>query len=578
METKPSKARIAIIGGGPSGLFMFKSLVDSGHTNLSVFIFESGSRLGAGMPYSKEGANEEHVTNVSDNEIPELVCTVREWLPQAPPELLRQYGIMPASFNEYKVLPRLLFGYYLEAQFNMLIEIARSLGIEVTVELNSRVRDIKDFPEKNEIEVNLDNRSFYRFEKLVICTGHVWKKKEEGKIAGYFNSPYPPSKLKLSVNFPVAIRGSSLTAVDTVKTLAHENGCFKESEDGKLIYELNDGSSGFRMVLHSINGLLPAIRFHLDDPHLMKSSVLSEEEIAEIRNQHDGFVPLDLIFDRNFKQPLAEKDPGFFDRIKDMKLEEFVEEMMALRERLDPFILFKAEYAEADKSIKRQQPVYWKEMLAVLSFDMNYPAKHFSAEDMMRLKKTLMPLISIVIAFVPQSSCRELIALHDAGVLHIVSVDRSSEVKPLNEGGINYVYVDEDGVKQKKKYKLFIDSIGQQPMEMEDFPFASLREQKIISKAKLRFRDAGKAKDEIENKNELVEKVDEENYYLKVPGIAINDDFQVLNEWGVFNDRIFLMAVPYIAGFNPDYSGLDFGEAASEKISKRIMADIHAGL
>jgi epoxyqueuosine reductase QueG len=52
--------------------------------------------------------------------------------------------------------------------------------------------------------------------------------------------------------------------------------------------------------------------------------------------------------------------------------------MMSLRENLDAFTLFKAEYAEAEKSIRLEQSVHWKEMLAVLSFAMNYPAKHFS--------------------------------------------------------------------------------------------------------------------------------------------------------------------------------------------------------
>jgi hypothetical protein len=32
-----------------------------------------------------------------------------------------------------------------------------------------------------------------------------------------------------------------------------------------------------------------------------------------------------------------------------------------------------------------------------------------------------------------------------------------------------------------------------------------------------------------------------------------------------------MMAVPYIGGFNPDYSGLDFCEAASEVIIKSIL-------
>ena len=87
---------------------------------------------------------------------------------------------------------------------------------------------------------------------------------------------------------------------------------------------------------------------------------------------------------------------------------------------VDPFDLFKGEYIEAEKSIKRKESVYWKEMLATLSFAMNYPAKYFSAEDMLRLQKTLQPLISIVIAFVPQTSVKEMLALHNAGLLELI--------------------------------------------------------------------------------------------------------------------------------------------------------------
>ena len=63
--------------------------------------------------------------------------------------------------------------------------------------------------------------------------------------------------------------------------------------------------------------------------------------------------------------------------------------------------MLKAKYTKAEKSIKRHESVYWKEMLAVFSFAMNHLAKYFSAEDMQRLKKVLMPLILIIIAFVP---------------------------------------------------------------------------------------------------------------------------------------------------------------------------------
>lgn len=46
----------------------------------------------------------------------------------------------------------------------------------------------------------------------------------------------------------------------------------------------------------------------------------------------------------------------------------------------------------------------------------------------------------------------------------------------------------------------------------------------------------------------------------KSDDLAIND-----------NDRIYIMAVPYIGGYNPDYSGLDFSEAAFAAIVKTLL-------
>ena len=169
--------------------------------------------------------------------------------------------------------------------------------------------------------------------------------------------------------------------------------------------------------MHALDGLLPAIRIHMSETHLWEGSVLTTKILRDHQASNDGFVSLDFLFQKNFIDTFITKDPAFYEKIKKLNLEEFVEMMFELRERLDPFILFRAEYAEAEKSIRRHETVAWKEMLAILSFAMNYPAKHLSAEDMLRLKKVLMPLISIVIAFVPQSSAEELMALQDAGVL-----------------------------------------------------------------------------------------------------------------------------------------------------------------
>ncbi|MCF2489427.1 FAD/NAD(P)-binding protein [Dyadobacter sp. CY347] len=567
------KTRIAILGGGPSALFVFKRFVEAGRKDLEIHIFESKKLLGAGMPYSYEGSNQEHVTNVSDNEIPEIVTSIQDWIQTVPEDVLIRFGVDRERFNEYKVLPRLLFGQYLSAQFDLLLKKAEHIGLQTHVHKGCRVIDIIDVPGEKKVDVEIERSGLSRFNRVIICTGHNWPAKHEGTTPGYYDSPYPPAKLKLVLNHPIAIRGSSLTAIDAMRTLARNNGSFHTDEDGKVVFNPSEESPDFRLVMHSRNGLLPAIRFHLEDPLLSDEALLTEEEIEQNRNQNDGFLELDYIFEKAFKDLFREKDPKFYERIREQNIEQFVESMMAAREKMEPFKLFRKEYAEAEKSIRNEESIHWKEILAVLSYAMNYPAKYLSAEDRLRLQKVLMPLISIVIAFVPQSSAKEMLALDDAGKLEIVSVGDDSEVIPESKGGITYRYTDEAGEEKAIYYNTFVDCIGQPHLPFESFPFKTLIADGTVRPAHLKFRSSAEGGAAIADGNENVEQTAREDFYLKVPGIAITDHFQVVERSGGINHRIYIMAVPYIGGYNPDYSGLDFCENASSTIVDSIFKE-----
>jgi hypothetical protein len=558
--------KITIIGGGPSGLFMFKRLLESGIRDLEIVVFEKGKQLGVGMPYSRAGANEEHITNVSGNEIPELETSLLDWIKTVPASTLDHFHI-DDSFNDYNVVPRLLFGQYLADQFNLLLQKAKEAGIIHHIYFDSAVTDVIDH--NDYIEVQVVGGRLFTFDVVVICTGHCWPRLHEGKVPGYFDSPYPPSKLALKLNHPVAIKGASLTAVDAVRTLARYHGKFIRDHESTT-YHLAPGCPDFKILLHTYDGLLPAIRFHLENSHLENDQALTPVEIAAHIAANDGFLSLDFVFEHDFKLIFRYKEPEFYRHIKNMAMEEFVADVMKQREDKVPFDLLRSEYEEAAKSIRQKKSIYWKEMLGVLSFAMNYPAKHFSAEDMQRLKKTLLPLIGIVIAYMPQTSAEEFLALHRAGVLDVVPVGDNSKVKPAKEGGAVYHYTDKDDQHPAVHFKTFVNCVGQPHLEYGDFPFKSLIASRSISPAKLKFRSRDEGREAL-SAGKDVEQDSAGNYYLHVSGITINDNFQVIDQYGAYKDRIYMMAVPYIGGFNPDYSGLDFCEEASGIIINSLL-------
>jgi hypothetical protein len=562
--------KIAILGAGPSALFMFKRLLESSG-NIEIDIFEKGNDIGAGMPYSAAGAGEEHITNVSGNEIPALVTPLSKWVRSLPKGTLSRFNIDPETFNEYKTLPRLLFGQYLTDQFKLLLQAGKAKGITTSIFLNCPVKDICDNPGDQKVTVFIDDNQEKEYDRIIICTGHIWPVKYEGRIPGYFESPYPPSKLAFIANHTVAIRGSSLTAIDAIRTLARANGMFEKDEDGIMSYTARQESTDFKIIMHSRNGLLPVLRFHLEDSHLGKQTIMSADEIKTVREANDGFLPLDYIFERNFKDGIRQHDPEFYEEIKHLQMESFVDLMMEIREKLDPFILMEAEYAEAEKSIKRRESIYWKEMLGVLSFTMNYPAKYFPAEDVLRLQKVLMPLIAVVIAYVPQSSAAEMLAMHKAGRLDIIAVGDDSQVEPGGNSGAIYRYTDESGQKKEACYQTFVDCTGQPQLAYEELPYKGLIAGGTVSPARLRFRDPLQGLQQLSEDNKQVHKDAKGDYYLTVPGVTINDSFQAVDKYNALNERVYIMAVPLIGGYNPDYSGLDFSDAASAAIVKALL-------
>lgn len=565
---------IALIGGGPAALFFLKHLVSKNIKADSVIIFEKNENLGMGMPYGPSGSGNEHVANVSANEIPELFEDIENFFTHHTMEGFEEY-FNAGKINRDQVIPRLVLGKYLESQFKTYIKLAKKAGIHVISLTNTKVDDIK-IDHDHSYSIITDQGDKYSADIVVLCTGHQWTKSLEGKHKGWYDSPYPPSKFNSRTNHPVAVKGASLTAVDIIKTLSRLNGSFTKDAHDQLRYTLHPQSENFKIDLYSLSGLLPALRFHSEDEAYSTEWKMTLKEIHAYKKSHGGFVDLDHVFTKNFKLVVQKKDPHFYDQIKDLSIEQFVEKMMKLRKELDSFELFKAEYAEAEKSIKRHQSITWKEALTSFSYAMNYPAKHFSAEDMLRLNTVLMPLISIIIAALPQSSYREIIALYDAGVINLYNVDKKSTVQPYADQGAVYRYKDDEGNSREYTYQMYVDATGQRAMNFNDLPFEGLKMQGAVSTGYLTFKNPDEAVQLQKEGNAMVRAGENNHYYLQVKGLSINDHFQALDSYGNVRDKLYIMSVAYIGGLNPDYSGLDFCDTAAETITESLLNPVYA--
>lgn len=539
--------KLAIIGGGPSSLYLLQALAVRGSKSTEISVFESSDELGAGFPYSSRGAGDEHVTNISANEIPALPQTLADWLAGIPDDELGRYGLSRHEFTGLKVLPRLLFGRYLQDQFARVTARCKHDGLRVTVRRRERVVDIRPAGEK--FELALDDGTQETHHYVVLATGHAFPQRREGREPGAFDSPYPPAKLTSIRNENVAIRGSSLTAIDAIRTLSRNNGRFVEAGRHKREFLPARGCEQFSIVMRSRHGIIPCVRIHFQDPELTRSTRVSEEQLADHIKENGGYLSLDYLYEEEFLRPLKERDPEFYEEVRTLTMEQFVERMLGMREQADPFALLEAEYQEAQRSIDAERPVHWKEMLASLSYAVNYPAKHLSAEDMLRLRRTLQPLISTVIAFLPQGSCEELLALHRAGR---ISLEQSEAV---------------DGA------PFFIDCSGQPHLSFEQFPFEGLRRAKAVAPARLRFRSASEGEALLAQEVDGVRRGAPGEYTLDLPGVAVGDSFEALSPAGVPSRNLFIMAPALMSGHNPDYSGLDFCATAAQKIVAKLHSE-----
>ncbi|TDU66472.1 FAD-NAD(P)-binding protein [Prosthecobacter fusiformis] len=559
---------LAIIGSGPSCIFLLKHLLDQAEILKPHFpevaIFEKSSLTGMGMPYNPQTTDRYNMSNISSEELPELPTTLVDWLRNLEPEALRELDLENVEISESEVYSRLALGQYLKAQYDALIALLAQAGIRVREYPDSAITDVQDHPSGSGVTLTTATGSTHLFDRIVIATGHHWA--EEDKPAqGYYASPWPITKLLPPEgkfhNFPIGTLGASLSAFDVVSSLTHRHGRFVTEEDGHMTYQPHPGTENFKITMHSSEGLLPHLQFDQVEPmrkiyrHLNRNSLLGLIDDS-------GFLRIETYFDKICRPALRtafEKDEmkemvQLLDD-SDFSLTDFVEKMSAKHEYADAFEGMRTEMVEAKESVENHQPVHWKEVMDDLMYTLNFHAGLMPAEDHLLLHSEVMPFLLNVVAAMPLNSADTILALHQAGKLEIVA-GKVTVAEEQKEPGSTTITVADEDQESTLSYRMFIDCSGQKPLELEDYPFPSLVKDGTARKARTTFDDAHTAAPKMpDSKKEHLFK-ENGRWLYHTGGIDIDGAYRLIDSNGKSHPRIHDIAFPHTSGKRPYSYGL----------------------
>lgn len=557
------RENLAIVGSGPSAIYLLKHFLSESsllkdHLG-EISIFEKTGLTGTGMPYSPLTTDRYNMSNISSEELPDLIDPFADWLRAQEPSVLKELDLEKVEISDSGIYSRLALGQYLRAQYHAIVTELEAAGVRVLEFPGSEIVDLRDDPESDRIHLVTGDGNTHSFHRAILATGHYWPEEDKPEC-GYYASPWPMSKLIPASgqfhDFSIGILGASLSAFDVVSSLAHRHGEFTE-KNGHLIYRPHPGTENFKIVMHSSEGLLPHLQFEQVEPCREIYRHFSREELRELFDEN-GSLGLETYFDRLCRPVLQrafEKDgmPEMVGSLSDphFGIADFAEKMTDKHEYNDAFEGMRVELAEAEKTVLADRPVHWKEALDDLMYSLNFHAERMPAEDHLLLRQHFMPFLMNVIAAMPLPSAGTILALHDAGKLSLVAgrveVDKIQSAK-----GATSITVEHEEKSSSADFRMFIDCSGQKPLEVKDFPFPSL-----VSAGSIRNARAPFIRPEAIPSDDDVHLVGENgSWYYEIGGLDIDAAYRVIGRDGTANPRLFDIAFPHTSGIRPYSYGL----------------------
>ena len=529
---------IAIVGMGPTGLYTLQNLVQHGEP-LEISIFESGGQAGVGMPYSIASCRKSMLANIASIEIPSLSETYLDWMRTLPLAVLESFGVDADTLDERVFTPRLLLGQYFRAQFVTLLAGAEAAGHRIHIHEECEIADLH--PEGDKIALSTRvARLEPVFDQVVLTTGHVWPDDKDGPES-YFASPW--SGL-FDTDIPavrIGIMGTSLSSIDAAMAIATQHGVFRDEADGRLVYALGDAGSALDITLMSRNGLLPEADFYCGIPY-KPLTVMTDNALAEaVTAGQDGL--LDRVFGL-FLRELQSVDQAWVTGhdLDGSNADTFTELYFDQRRRVDPFEWARSNLTEAESNKTSRHTVGWRYAILRMHQKIGDLVTELSEDDHRRFDSGLKRVFIDNYAAVPSQSIRRMLALHDAGVLSLLTLGQDYITDVSEYGTVVRIGTEEH------RFALFVDARGQKALESADLPFPSLRHAVL---------EAGQ----------------------DIPVVGDNYEMPSLPGYG---GKVVLGSLPYLMHERPFIQGItesaEIGSAISEGVLARIRANPAIGI
>jgi len=393
---------------------------------------------------------------------------------------MRDFELRYLDFSRDEIyLPRIIFGQYLQDRFHSTIDNLVELGVDIEVRPNTEVIGI-EFGELENQQKQVVSRNNLteielaeHFDEIIIATGH-WQDQKFCGHSSHLNSVWPSQNFKIALNrlileksaqepppggaldrdFRIIIHGSSLSAIDAIKTIIFDEGFFELGVDGKIsfvapkyIIKKDDGTEiefNITIDLVSRNGLLPKVRGKYGD---YENKHLNKENVDAIIKEKGGFIELVDVFDLLNKDiRSAYEEAGIVSSIDHI-----------LKVDDDTFLQLAADLNSARFGDGPDENLIWQTIYHQSSDLFLEIYSHILPQDKLLYESFIKTLHFVHVAPMPKQSAEELLALHEVGLLHIKSIGKGGIYHIREDGKPEIIY--EDG--RSNSYDLSVVATGQ---------------------------------------------------------------------------------------------------------------------